>query len=805
MAVLPVGIGSEVAAGGYQIERSLRFNSADSAYLNRTFGTATDRKKWTLSVWAKFKNKTTSERQNLLDAGAQSMIGLAYGTDWAGLHWYDQTAGTAFYGTRLCRDPGAWMHIFVVYDSTQATAIDRIKFYVNNIQDPRRSGDDIALNAVSDINSATAHTIGRSVTYGQPLDGYLAEYHFVDGQALAPTDFGEFNSTTGVWQPIEYTGSYGTNGFYLDFADNTSTTTLGYDAAGSNNWTLNNFSVTAGAGNDSLVDSPTRYGTDTGAGGEVRGNYNTINPLDKGSGLIISNGNLDHLANSSGNWYQARSTIAIPASGKWYWEFTFTSGTASWCSVGMAPSTIALTMGFGPGTYGNYYGMTLDGTLYANNASTGSYGSSFTSGDVLMVAFDRDNSKIYFGKNGTWFNSSNPATQTNPAASSISTTATLFPSVGAVNSSGGSSNFGARPFAYTAPSGFKALCTTNLPEPTIADGSQHFDVVLRNGTGADATISLAFQPGFIWNKGRNAPRVHNLYDIVRGPNRDLRSSLTNAETDDTVANDTLKSFNSNGYTVGSDAISSRGINLSGDTYVDWVWKAGGSGVSNTDGSITSTVSANTDSGFSIVTYTGTGSAATVGHGLGVAPGMIIVKARSSAVAWQSFHQSLGKDRTLQLNETDTGNTVTDYWGTSAPNSTVFGVIGGGYDNNLSGVTTVAYCFAPISGFSSMGSYVGNGSTDGPFVFTNHRPAFLLIKATGLVESWYMVDNARNTYNVVDLELNPNNSGAEATYTVADFLSNGFKLRQTDPGVNQSGQTYIYMAFAENPFAYSLAR
>jgi hypothetical protein len=264
----------------------------------------------------------------------------------------------------------------------------------------------------------------------------------------------------------------------------------------------------------------------------------------------------------------------------------------------------------------------------------------------------------------------------------------------------------------------------------------------------------------------------------------------------------------NGINVNSGGSTEANFNKNTQAYVAWNWKANGAGVSNTAGTITSTVSVNTTSGFSIVTYTGTGSAGTVGHGLGVAPGMIIVKARSSAVAWQSFHQSLGKDRTLQLNETDTGNTVTDYWGTSAPNSTVFGVIGGGYDNNLSGVTTVAYCFAPISGFSSMGSYVGNGSADGPMIFTGFRPAFVIRRCSSATGNWFVNDATRDPYNVALLRLNADTSDAESSgaNSEIDFLANGFKIRATSSaGVNQSGQTHIYIAFAENPFSIALAR
>jgi hypothetical protein len=810
MSIISAG-GAVVGAGGpsqYEIERSLRFNSADSAYLNRTFGTATDRKKWTLSVWAKFKNKTTSERQVLLDAGAQSMIGLAYGTDWAGFHWYDQTAGTAFYGTRLYRDSNAWMHIFVVYDSTQAIAIDRIKVYANNVQDHRGVVDDIALNAVSDINSANAHSIGRSVTYSQYLDGYLAEYYFIDGQALTPTDFGEFNTDTGVWQPKEYTGSYGTNGFYLNFSDNASTTTLGDDLSGNgNDWTTNNFSVTAGADNDSLVDTPTNYGEDTGVGGEVRGNYATMNPLQYSSTYaVLSNGNLN-VAGASGVDAGGAFATAKVNSEKWYWEALILGTASTYPFLGFAVNTTGAEFQGGAriGTAGTPAIVSPESFITLNGSPSGT---SFTTNDVLQFALDMDNGKMWIGKNGTWMNSGVPASGTGNMFSISDTSQYVSPYIFSYDTSSVAFNFGQRAFFYTAPSGFKALVTQNLPEPTVVQGDDYFNTVLwtGNSTASQAVTGVGFQPDLVWAKSRPANSGQNWVDSVRGATKNIRSNSTDAEA---TAN-TVISFQSDGFTVGDGL--GYDINKSGESVVGWCWKANGSGVSNTDGTITSTVSVSTTSGFSIVSYTGTGVNATVGHGLGVAPRMIIIKERNnSGQWWQVGHASADPawTKVLYLNVTDAISAASaTFWNNTAPTSTVFS-IGTNVQCNRSTGTYVAYCFAAIPGYSAFGSYTGNGSADGPFVYTGFRPAFVMAKAFtfGSVQDWFILDAGRNPFNVADDWLEPNTSDAEGSQanSLIDFVSNGFKFRGDMTMMNFSGYTYIYAAFAENPFKYSLAR
>lgn len=332
--------------------------------------------------------------------------------------------------------------------------------------------------------------------------------------------------------------------------------------------------------------------------------------------------------------------------------------------------------------------------------------------------------------------------------------------------------------------------------PTINRGDDYFQAVTYTGNGSTNTITgLRFQPDFVWIKGRSGATDHALYDAVRGTTKDLVSNSTAAETTQSTG---LTSFNSDGFTLG--ALSK--VNTNGATYVAWCWKANGAGSSNTAGSITSTVSVNTTAGFSVATWTGSGSGATtVGHGLGVAPAIIIVKDRSLARNWNVYHQSLGATKGIVLNSTGAASGAdAGWWNNTAPTSSVFTV--GTYANEAS--TYVAYCFAAIPGYSAFGSYTGNGSADGPFVYLGFRPKFIMRKQTtnnGDVGGWIMFDTSRDDYNVATKRLLANSSNAEATPgNNIDILSNGWKERSSDGYSNASGQTYIYMAFAESPFA-----
>jgi len=330
----------------------------------------------------------------------------------------------------------------------------------------------------------------------------------------------------------------------------------------------------------------------------------------------------------------------------------------------------------------------------------------------------------------------------------------------------------------------------------INKSSEYFNTVLYTGNTTVRSITgVGFQPDLVVIKDRDTVIAHYYFDVVRGVYNKIHSNLTNAETSDS---NTLTSFDSDGFSLGVDGA----VNGSGKNVVAWNWLAGGTGVSNTDGSITSTVSASTTSGFSIVSYTSDGnSGATVGHGLGVAPSVVIVKRRSSAEDWGVGHQSLGWTNFLRLNTTGASSASTGLWNDTAPSSTVVTLGNSGISNVGSGTTMIMYCFAPKKGFSAMGQYTGNGSSDGTFVYTGFKPAMIIIKRTDAVKSWIIIDNARDTYNPQTKMLFPNASDVEYDGTSAqpvDKLSNGFKIRNADANYNASGGTYIYMAFAENP-------
>jgi len=328
---------------------------------------------------------------------------------------------------------------------------------------------------------------------------------------------------------------------------------------------------------------------------------------------------------------------------------------------------------------------------------------------------------------------------------------------------------------------------------SITKPTDYFNTVLYNGTGSSNSVTgVGFQPDWVWLKHRNGANNHCAYDAIRGVQKTLHPDLTNAESTD--ANN-LTAFGTDGFTVGSGT----NVNGSSGTYVSWNWLGANGTTSNSDGSITSTVSANTTAGFSIVSFTGNATAgATIGHGLGVTPKWVIVKNRSNAQNWFIYHEEIGATKVIYLDLTNAQQTLTQGWNDTAPTSSVVS-LGTEAGTNQSGANMIAYCFAEKKGYSKFGSYIGNQSTAGPFVFTGFRPAFVMVKRTDSTSDWLMCDNKRPGFNPIDDKLFANTNQAEDPYEAFDFVSNGFKVTSAGTGHNASGANMIYMAFAENPF------
>lgn len=783
---------SGAAGGGYTIDQSIRFNDDDSAYLSRTSTSAdSDRKFASVSMWLKRGNLTS--RQNFYSinsagsSGASNQISMAFensGTNGDCITYNNGAVNRQ--STSVYRDVSGWYHFCQIFDTTQATAADRVKTYINgNLLTDINIGQDFSQNSNTAFGqSSVVHYIGRRDS-GFYYDGYMAEIVFTVGQSVAVTDFGEYNND-GVWVPKAYAGTYGTNGFYLKGQDSAD---LGNDSSGNGN----DFTSSGLTSDDQVSDSPTL-------------NFPVISPIDyqTGSNVTISNGNLTFQNANSGSANDARATFAV-SSGKWYWEVE--ADALGQSGVGREfIGVVSPEWRLGTGSAGSNFSQDSTGYAYntvgqkINNGSAASYGSALSAGDIVGVALDLDNGKIWWSVNGTFQASGDPAAGTNEAYSGLSGT---FAPAFAVDYGTGTSrliaNFGQTGgLTYTPPTGFSQIDSSTLPTPTITDGSAYFQTTLYTGTGStlevNQTGNSTFQPDFVWIKKRSGTDRHELEDAVRGASLRLSSDRTDAE--DTGG---LTSFDADGFTVDGLYGSS---GESGFTYAAWQWLAANGTASNSDGSITSTVSVNTTAGFSIVTYTGDGNNnATVGHGLGVTPKTVVLFPRSNAdnrqvSNWETGVTPFTED--LKLNAAETANSSSNR--VKGGSSTTF-TLGTDPNVNGSGNTYVAYVWNEVAGFSKFATYTSNGSTDGPFVYCGFRPAVVFIRCTENGEYWHLYDSTRNTYNATNLFLYPTTADAEGTSgRDIDILSNGFKLRGTDGGINSAAnRKYIAMCFAENPF------
>jgi hypothetical protein len=777
--------------------QSLRFENSDSAYLNWTPPSVGSSVTQTLSFWM----KRTAEGNYIFRA---SEFYLYLVND--NLNYYDWRQGAnghILVTNAVYRDVSAWMHVVLTQDRGNATASDRIKLYVNGEQVTSFSTATYPNQNEGSYfnNSGNIHYMGG--TSGNFFDGYLANVTFIDGQALDPTSFGEYDGT--LWKPKSDAAiqalTFGTNGFYLAFEDSSA---IGDDTSGNaNDWTANNLVAT-----DVVLDSPV-----TG------GNFATYNSALP-STMTLSEGNLK-ASQAGAAWLTTAATFYV-SSGKWYWESKNLGGVYE--MIGIVADSF--------GTYTNHVGATADSYSYYNWAASGSagnkynngvatsYGDQWAAGDIIGLALDLDAGTIEFYKNNvsqgvafTGISGTYAPAESLWTSSSIANFGQDSSFAGNETPQGNTDDNGQGDFYYAPPSGFLCLKTSSLPTTTITAPDEYFNTALYTGSGADQSIgSLTFQPDFVWIKNRtfgtaNNSYSHALFDSVRGVGRDLNSNETSVESPFS-ASFSLTSFDSNGFSISDGGTLT---NASGSTYASWNWLADGTSVLNQQGTIDSQVSANTDAGFSIVSFTSpatSSTAFTIGHGLSSAPEMIITKERDGTLGWLVYHDELPspKDNYLLLNSTAANSgTVTDCWGTSAPTSSVFGMKTSVSINPSK--STIAYCFHSVEGYSKIGSYTGSAPSL-PFVHCGFRPAWIMLKRTDDSGSWFIFDNERSGYNADNDSLSPDLTESEfdgATFNFIDILSNGFKMRDTFAGRNASGGTYTFLAFAEAPFTRANAR
>jgi len=780
---------------GYVIGNSARFNGT-TAYLNKTFGGAGSTKIFTFSYWIKF---------SAVGAVYSNILHGTGGNDYVRIHStsrnYQMTGdsgGDSIITDAVFRDPTAWMHFCMTWDTNESTAADRFKLWINGVLETSFSTTTYPAedDTFADFLTANAHYLGRHNTAIRYLDGYMSQVAIVDGTAYANTDFGEYDDS-GNWRPINITGlTYGTNGSLFDFSN---ASDLGEDAVGSNDWTANNLTQ--------VTDSPT-----DDANNDI-GNFATLNILDRDKTAgTLTNGNL--ISKGSGAYSQIASTLPIKV--KTYFEVTNTGDSVAdgvRGSAGLYDSGVGghIDTAVSIGSQTGVYGLSEADQVYENKVAGTNYTGTWDSGETRGFAVDPGTKKCWvtIDNGSNWLGTGDPTDTTSTETIDFSAaTGDVFPI--STNFGTGDTqtwNFGQSSFVGTAPTGYLKLHTGNLPAPEIADPSKYFQPKIYTGNGTaigSGGLSVvlggntAMLPDSVWIKNRETGALHALTDIARGVTQELTPDQPVVEA---TRAEGLTAFNADGFTVGNDA----SYNTVNDSHAAWCWNTqGAAGSSNTAGSInTTTTSVGQTQGMSISTYTGTGSAATIGHGLGVKPKCIIVKERTNDTSeWYVYHEGMASDPQtdyLLLSTTAAKADLNTIWNDTAPTSSapfVFSV-GTHDDVNGSSDTYVAYCWAEIEGFSKFGSYEGNANLDGTFIYCGFRPAFIICKSVDSTSSWLMFDSKREGYNVDNDALVAEAGTVEATTDMIDIVASGFKQRDTtDPNV---AETYIYMAWAEHPF------
>lgn len=757
-------------AEAYEIEYSLRYKD-NTAYMTApSNGTATSS---TVSSWSFWWKKTDPFTNNIImwsEGGGNTQQGFSLNSNPYTIRY---VYGTTTYATTTgeVTDPTAWYHFFARKSGST------IQIYING--ELWASGT--SAPTTSWTESGYQYRIGYS-DGGNRMSGYIAEMHIVDGTYCDVTDFGEYSSDTGAWIPKEYSGSYGNNGAYYKF-DPTASNGIYHDHSG-NGKHITNYSgfTTTGETTDVFKDTPTN-------------NFCVLNnntAADTNS--LAENGGLEH--EMPGSVPMLFGSIGVK-SGKWYWE--------GYAVGGMQNGTVGGRFGLcsferNSGTNGNVNAERLQWqvSVHATNGlerfEDGSYTSiggshGISDGEYWALALDADSNIAYFYEN-------NVLRYTHDFSSQVPVGSAFLGPISWNASSGtphwrwnfGGSNAG---FKYTPPTGYKALCTANLTDPTITDPGQYFNAITYTGNGSTQSITgVGFQPDLVWIKSITVNgHDHVLTDSARGTSKVLRSNVTNAEYTQT---DAITSFDSDGFSLGDDNSVGQAGNFNTSSYsrIAWCWKEGST------------------PGFDIVTYTGTGSARTISHNLGVKPRLIIIFRRNSADNHYVYHGGLGATQYGQLNSdtafSDFNNAVV--WNQTEPTSSVFSV-GTVSEVNASGSTYVAYVFAEVEGFSKFGVYTGNGNeARGIFCHTGFRPNLVVVKRTDAGNNWHVYDSTRSPVNLIKKKLYWDTAGNQEDdgYNMIRFMSNGFKLNGDTNGNNGSGNQYLYMAFAAHPFKYATA-
>lgn len=754
------------------IGQSLLFDPDNSTYMSRTPSVAGNRKTWTWSGWVK-RNinaaNSNSPSQPLFTAGNLQTIEFTATDDLLFNNYSTPYDNELLRTSAQYRDNSAWLHVVAVWDTTNPIDNDRLRLYVNGKQPDFRLRTNAALNMEGLVNSQIEHDVGRASHTGYIIPGYLAEIHFIDGLALDPTYFA-LETSDGSYNPIAYSGEYGTNGFYLPFKS----PDLGEDQSGNGN----DFTIHGINGSSIVSDSPSN-------------NYCTMNPLDKEKDVVLNNGNLSPASQRSDDWLKSRGTFGL-SSGKWYWELQL---QGQYAIFGFADDTLDLldtdSAPLGAWAYSSY------GFFYSKGSSE-AYGATVQNGDYVGFALDMDNGTIEFFKNGV-----SQGLLTPGFSGYVMPYLNLYLSQVKMN-------FGQRSWQYDPPEGFLPLCSQNLPDPMLKP-RDHFNALLYTGDTVSfpnqrAITGVGFRPSLVWKKDRSYGSNHRLNDSVRGPDATLYSNTTDEDQIDNRYG-YLNSFDSDGYTlqVGSNGVDQWFDNRNGDQFVSWNFRGGSNIMPNNDGSIQSMVSANRNMGFSVVKWDGTGSASTIGHGLGARPSMVIHKMMNAVSHWAVWVDGIGMQDNQYLKLNDSGAiSSTDsgyYWNQSQTNSTVMG-LGTNYDVSDSS-SHLMYCFTNTE-MLQVGSYVGNGLDGGPFISLPFKPGLFLTKYIDGQSGWNLQDSVRDSYNTSSHRLYPNNSDEEEVLSTMDLMSNGVKIRATSGLVNSVGRM-LYLAISEQPFKYARGR